>query len=357
MNLLQKPSFKMPGGPGQKLGEIFSFVDAVAANATDPVCKAQPYAAGTGLRLSKNQYNGVGFAEVVRLDTDCYAIMLQSKLAKDATDKLVGDDWITFAFEIQDSTATVFGEICGFSHVDSVCTILSTPQGFEWAHRGRKGESQVSLSVSCKPRFLTKKMRLHPDQMLRPLSRLLRGDPPEFFFRAIPMTAEMTRATLEAMNTDFTREMRRAYLKAKVCELLCLACSRFNEAEHKPVREIRLNARDVKNVNHAREILDESYVYPRNVTDLARTVGLNRTKLFYGFKEVYGVTMSEYCFERRMEHALDLLFNKQLQIAQVAYAVGYAHPTNFTVAFKNYFGALPRSFLGRRQAEGPVKEK
>jgi AraC-like DNA-binding protein len=77
-------------------------------------------------------------------------------------------------------------------------------------------------------------------------------------------------------------------------------------------------------------------------------VGLNQTKLKASFRETLGFTIYDYILERRMERAAEMLLTGEYAVAQVAYAVGYEYPANFTAAFKRYFGQLPRTWKRRR---------
>ena len=43
-----------------------------------------------------------------------------------------------------------------------------------------------------------------------------------------------------------------------------------------------------------------------------------------------------------------MLVSGEHGVAQVAYAVGYDYPANFTAAFKRHFGELPRSWKRRQ---------
>jgi AraC-like DNA-binding protein len=42
-----------------------------------------------------------------------------------------------------------------------------------------------------------------------------------------------------------------------------------------------------------------------------------------------------------MKHAAELLATGDYAVADVAFKVGYTHPTNFTHAFKKFYGSLP----------------
>jgi AraC-like DNA-binding protein len=66
------------------------------------------------------------------------------------------------------------------------------------------------------------------------------------------------------------------------------------------------------------------------------------------FKEAYGITMADYCLERRVREAQQLLIEAALTIAQVAERVGYEHQSSFTAAFRGHVGMSPREYRKHR---------
>ena len=72
---------------------------------------------------------------------------------------------------------------------------------------------------------------------------------------------------------------------------------------------------------------------------------VNRNKLAYGFKHLYGVTTSQFCQVLRMERAMQLLKTGQTNVAEAAEAVGYLDPGGFAKTFKKHFGFLPKDLL------------
>jgi AraC-like DNA-binding protein len=104
------------------------------------------------------------------------------------------------------------------------------------------------------------------------------------------------------------------------------------------------SSREVARIHEARDYLAQHYAKPPNIAELARRVGLNRTKLKETFRQILGFTIYEYIVQLRMERAAEMLVTGDYDIAQVAYAVGYEYPANFTAAFKRHFGQLPRNW-------------
>jgi AraC-like DNA-binding protein len=84
--------------------------------------------------------------------------------------------------------------------------------------------------------------------------------------------------------------------------------------------------------------------------ELASELGTNLTKLKASFKSSFGITMAEYCLQRRMREAQQLLLESKLSMAEVAERVGYAHQSNFSAAFSGHMGMSPREYCRHRAA-------
>ncbi|OHE63108.1 MAG: hypothetical protein A2Z99_08900 [Treponema sp. GWB1_62_6] len=93
----------------------------------------------------------------------------------------------------------------------------------------------------------------------------------------------------------------------------------------------------------ARRFMEEHFVRPLAVSDVARFVGLDREYLSSLFKAETGTTMKAYLTELRMERARILLAEGRLTVAQVAGSVGYREYAVFERAFKAATGTAPRS--------------
>jgi len=62
------------------------------------------------------------------------------------------------------------------------------------------------------------------------------------------------------------------------------------------------------------------------------------------FKENTGTTFQDYVTKTRMEYAKNALSSTHVKINEVAEALGYSNPKNFTRVFKNYYGVGPKSY-------------
>lgn len=80
------------------------------------------------------------------------------------------------------------------------------------------------------------------------------------------------------------------------------------------------------------------------IEELSRQYLINPTTLKNAFKSVYGTSIAAHIKEHRMRQAARMLMESNMNIAEIAQAVGYDSQSKFTTAFKAYFKVLPREY-------------
>jgi len=90
---------------------------------------------------------------------------------------------------------------------------------------------------------------------------------------------------------------------------------------------------------------------PHSVRELAEQVHLSPTHLQRLFKNETGVHISNLLYERRLAMAAKLLTTTEMEIKQIAYFVGYGHPSSFDRAFQRRFGKSPRQYRHQQLRE------
>lgn len=141
--------------------------------------------------------------------------------------------------------------------------------------------------------------------------------------------------------------LRQLYLEGKLLELAAL---RFQELCEDPGRQrsargARFSARDREKIREAAEIASTRLRDPLSIPQLARIVGVNTTKLKSGFRSELGITVFGYVHRLRMEQALALLRDTDMNVTDVAWEVGYSNLSAFSAAFKRDFGFSPSAAL------------
>jgi AraC family transcriptional activator of pyochelin receptor len=162
--------------------------------------------------------------------------------------------------------------------------------------------------------------------------------------RSYPITPQMKQILSEMRECPYVGIIKRIFLEAKVCELLTLQIDQITT--DKTVQST-LKKADIDKVHEVKDLLLQNLNDPFSIEQLARMVGLNRTKLQEGFKEVFNNTVFGYLTDQRMEQAKDLILSGNHEtIAEGSNLIGYKNHQHFTVAFKKKFGFLPRELKG-----------
>ena len=81
-----------------------------------------------------------------------------------------------------------------------------------------------------------------------------------------------------------------------------------------------------------------------DVSLLTRRFALSRTRLFCVFKECFGMSVSRYIQEKRIEKAKVLLDTTSLSVGEIALRVGYAEGNYFSKVFKKETGVSPTEY-------------
>ena len=91
----------------------------------------------------------------------------------------------------------------------------------------------------------------------------------------------------------------------------------------------------------ARAVIMAHLADPPRIGEIARRVGLSQRRLNEVFREIFGASPMQCLVRWRLEMARDLLATGDLSVKQVAHCVGYAHVSNFSLAFTRHFGHPP----------------
>jgi AraC-like DNA-binding protein len=163
--------------------------------------------------------------------------------------------------------------------------------------------------------------------------------------RRLPFGPGLLRCLDDMQGSTLEGRGRRLFIQSKAVEILCHAFDALAQEEKHASADA--SALTTRGVLKAQRLLMENFVTPPSLDDLAHQVGLSRSGLCAGFREVVGQTVFDYIADLRMQHALALLNERNTSITQIAYAVGYTHPSSFSVAVQRRFGTTPSAL--RRQ--------
>lgn len=102
-------------------------------------------------------------------------------------------------------------------------------------------------------------------------------------------------------------------------------------------------------IGQALALLHKEPAHPWTVSDLARRVGLSRTRLAERFRHFLGESPMAYLAQWRLKGGAEILQSTEDSVAEVAAAVGYASESAFNRAFKREFDCPPAQFRRKRK--------
>ena len=105
-------------------------------------------------------------------------------------------------------------------------------------------------------------------------------------------------------------------------------------------------------IGQALSALHKESAHPWTIENLARRVGLSRTRLADRFQHFLGESPMAYLAQWRLKLGAQILQSTGDSIAQVAAAVGYGSEAAFNRAFKREFDCPPGQFRRKRKGVG-----
>ncbi|MGD9826883.1 MAG: helix-turn-helix transcriptional regulator [Desulfobacter sp.] len=120
-----------------------------------------------------------------------------------------------------------------------------------------------------------------------------------------------------------------AHMMEQLCPGSCCCC------------DCSIKTSDTERVHHAAHMLVRDLNNPPDIMEIARSVGLSRTKLFSCFRQMFGLSPFEYLRNQRLQMAMQLLQDGEVNVTQAALMVGYTNLSYFAKAFKSIFGMAP----------------
>lgn len=158
-----------------------------------------------------------------------------------------------------------------------------------------------------------------------------------------PVTPLMQTVLHQILHCPYCGQTGHLYLESKAMELLSHKLAQLHPSEG--CRNVKLKRDDYERIIHVAEILVNNMANPPDTMELARTVGLSRSKLQRCFFRVYGVSLFEYLRNHRLQAARQLLQRGEVNVTEAALHVGYANQSYFAKAFKTMFGVAPSALL------------
>ena len=99
-------------------------------------------------------------------------------------------------------------------------------------------------------------------------------------------------------------------------------------------------------IKKIKQYIKFNYMNDISVIQLSDYFGFERSYFYRMFKKHSGMSVKEYIVKTRMSEA-KILLDKGYSVGNTAYAVGYSDQSNFSKAYKKFYGVSPKEKQGR----------
>lgn len=301
-----------------------------------------------GIRFYPNQQHGQGYWDFFRISNQVIMSIADVRYREDTRFEVPRENILKMRLLLSGKLLSPDGK-----------TLLQAP-GATLCFQGKNAGSDYYVAsgidtrliiLHCKPTVFGKLFGLSEEHLPRPIARNgCVGEGGAARSLPISITPAVLHTATDIVNSRdaFSGTLRSTYLYAKCLELITIIVQNFRMTEFLDGNRHRIRERDIHKIAEARGIVLEHLASPPSIERLARLVGINQTQLKSGFKAITGQTIFGYVQRCRMERAAELLLSGTRNISEVSYEVGYSHSANFTMAFKRYFGYLPKELKAKR---------
>ncbi|MBL4838793.1 MAG: helix-turn-helix transcriptional regulator [Kordiimonadaceae bacterium] len=292
-----------------------------------------------------DQPTGVGRMEYFDYSRDM-RVMIFDCTWREAKDFHIKDgDWVRFNFSLSIDISMQLSKTKNVSPASPSWRVINNSPDEEVVESVPAGAKTIWLTICCKPALITQLTGRKIEDMPDLLKTAMTEDLYDSFYEFFDFTSRLNSITADVIRTSMTGGLRLAYVEARSVELLCLALNEIINSDGKQ-NKIKLSTSDKNGLEAARKILLGCYENPPTVAELGRQVGLNRNKLFYGFKAMYASTLSDFIQNQRLEKGKQLLLETDIPVIEIANRVGFKHQCDFSTAMKRHFGITPSQLRG-----------
>lgn len=306
--------------------------------------REQPFSPEQGVRLIPEIAGAYGYRDVIHIETGCDLVVGDVRHEKPASIRVAEEATLKLHYRLSGKGRAALDDGKELDIPERCCMLLLHPDGIAKREWFFAGQHEQSVTLLCSAEFLRARFVDIVNQLPSYVQEFLSGGLRRSRHLTMPLRADMARAAAALLACELTGSLRKLFAGAKAFELLALSMRSVIDTEAGLDRkEAGLTPQELEKLHCARAELEELFLSPPKIADLAGSAGLNEAKLMRGFKQIFGTTIFDFAQQLRMELAKKLIETTDLTVTDIALEVGYEYSSNFTTAFKRHFGITPKA--------------
>ena len=324
-------------GEGRTLTEAFAYL---AERTTVAHVYRHPRRALLGARIALAPEEGEGYWNFTQIGDDVYIVAGRFAYKDPRVEFVAGDGLLQFYFTLTGDLTMAISRTERFRINRPSLFVYTQPKGQiikEWTPAGAH---ERFVAIVLRPQFLVDHFLGSSSDAPPLLQSFITGTLKNFEYFQLPLNAQMFEIAAKFVDHSYAGAVGLVYIEAITLELLCCAIESLKSVSAGPTEQY--TERELRCMHAARSFLMKQLAPAPSIRQVARAAGINETTLKRGFKAVFGETLFDFSVRCRMQHALTLLRDREMQVGRVAAAAGYSHQTSFATAFRRHFGLRPK---------------
>jgi AraC-like DNA-binding protein len=304
-------------------------------------------------RVSLPSEEGEGYWEFTRIRDEIYVVVANFAYKEPRIEFVPGDGLVQFCFKISGDMTLAVSRAEPLRWNRPSLLVWSQPKGVDISEWTAPCAHERYITISVKSEFLTDLLSASGADLPTRLQAFVSANRETINYRQLPLSPSMFDAAAQLIDNPCTGSLALVWTEALTLQLLCSAAESFRALPDGPDEEY--SERELRCLHAARTILTRQFAPAPTIAKLARTVGMAESTLTKGFKCIFGQTIFDFSLRCRMQHAMTMICDQRWSVAKASEAVGYAHPTSFTTAFRRHFGMPPMDMrrVKSRRRRGP----
>ncbi|TYA65922.1 hybrid sensor histidine kinase/response regulator transcription factor, partial [Seonamhaeicola marinus] len=125
---------------------------------------------------------------------------------------------------------------------------------------------------------------------------------------------------------------------------------RFNREITLKPKEVTVTSMDEQFLQKAISIVEDNMMNTDfNVEMLVKEMGYSRSNLYSKFKEITGLSSSEFIRNIKLKRAVQLFEQSDYSVKEIMYMTGFNTASYFAKCFKKQFGVIPSEYVSQNQ--------
>lgn len=323
-------------GPGHTLADAFASLERTPH--VERVLR-HPSRGLIGARVALAPQEGEGYWEFTRIRDELYVVVANFAYKDPRVELVPGDGLVQFDFKISGDLTLAVSRTEPVRWNRPSLLVWSQPKGVDISEWTAPRAREQFIIVSMRPEFLAQTFLPSGVALPEPLRAFASSCAEKINYCQHPLSSQTFEVATRLINDQHVGPLALVYTEALALELVCQAVASLCALTGAPAE--RYTDRELKCLHAARAILMRQFTPAPTIDKLARSVGMSKSILTKGFKAVFGETIFDFSLRCRMRHALMLIRDQGASVERAGEAIGYAHPTSFTTAFRRHFGMRP----------------